>query len=155
MALSKAKDEEDNQIFKDEIADIKTEIDKYIKKIRKLTKQIAQIDIDLYGLPDKEIKVVQKQAQGRRPTAEQLALAELHKYDTAKIVKDDKTEKGMKDWLKKEAKKKAAKAAKLAAGLAAGEEDKDDDGEGLDGEDGGEGAELDMEGEGDGEGERA
>jgi len=38
MALSKAKTEEDESIFKDEIADIKTEIDKYIKKIRKLTK---------------------------------------------------------------------------------------------------------------------
>lgn len=112
MALAKGKDEEGNQIYKDEIADIKTDQDKYIKKIRKLQKQIAQIDVDLYGLPDKEIKDVQKQAKGRKPTAEQLALADLHKYDTAKIVKDDKTEKGCKEWLKKEAKKKKEKALK-------------------------------------------
>jgi len=36
MALAKGKDEEGNQIYKDEIADIKTDQDKYIKKIRKL-----------------------------------------------------------------------------------------------------------------------
>ena len=108
----KVKDEEGNQIYKDEIADIKTDMDKYIKKIRKLLKQIGQIDVDLYGLPDKEIKEVQKQAKGRKPTAETLGLAEIHKHDTAQIVKDDKTEKAVKEWLKKEAKKKKEKAAK-------------------------------------------
>lgn len=41
MALSKAKDAEDNQIFKEEISDIKTEISEYIKKIRKLSKQVS------------------------------------------------------------------------------------------------------------------
>jgi len=41
MALSKVKDEEGNQIYKDEIADIKTDMDKYIKKIKKILKAIA------------------------------------------------------------------------------------------------------------------
>ena len=113
MALSKKKDEEGNQIYKDEIADIKTMMDKYIKKIKFRLKQIGQIEIDLYGLPDKEIKEVQKVVnRGRKPTAEQIAMAELHKYDTAKLVKDDKTEKACKEWLKKEAKKKKEKALK-------------------------------------------
>ena len=93
MALNKVKDEEGNKIFTDEIADIKTEMDKYLKKIRKLAKPIQQCETDLYGLPDKEIKDLQKQAKGRKPTAETLALAEVHKHDTAKMVKDDKTVK--------------------------------------------------------------
>jgi len=56
MALNKVKDEEGNKIFTDEIANIKTDMDKYLKKIRKLTKPIQQCETDLYGLPDKEIK---------------------------------------------------------------------------------------------------
>jgi len=50
--------------------------------------------------------------RARKPTPEQIALADLHKHDTAKLVKDDKTEKAVKEWLKKEAKKKKEKAAK-------------------------------------------
>ena len=40
MALNKVKDEEGNKIFTDEIANIKTDMDKYLKKIRKLAKPI-------------------------------------------------------------------------------------------------------------------
>jgi hypothetical protein len=93
MALSKVKDEEGKKIFEDEIANIKTDMDKYLKKIRKLEKPVKQCETDLYGLPDKEIKENLKLSKGRKPPPGNKELVDLHKQDTGKMVKEDKTVK--------------------------------------------------------------
>jgi hypothetical protein len=44
----------------------------------------------LWSWPDKEIKDLQKKAKFRKPDPKDVELAEIHKFDTAKIMKDDK-----------------------------------------------------------------
>ena len=89
----------------------------YFKKTNKILDKIKKLDIDLYGLPDKEIKEIQRQCKGRRPTPQALALNDLHKHDTNKMVKDDKTDKECGKWFKKEEKKRAERAAQASKGV--------------------------------------
>ena len=101
MALCTLKNEEGEKIYKNQIASVKEKIDQIIKKIRKQQKALEALDRDIYGIADKEIKDLNKQAKGRKPDPSVLALVELHKFDTAKVLKDDKLLKAAKTWYMK------------------------------------------------------
>lgn len=92
--------------MKPKIEDLKTQVDNFIKKILKKKQKIETMDRDIYGISDKEIKDNKKAAGFRRPNPEIVALFNLHKYDTAKYIKDDKTVKLAKTWMKKTHNKK-------------------------------------------------
>ena len=62
---------------------------------------MEQIDRDIFGVTDKECKEYKRAAGGRRPDPAILALAAIHKFDTAKYLKDDKIMKLSKTWMKK------------------------------------------------------
>jgi len=87
--------------------------------------KIKKIEDDLYGLQGKELDEVKRKAKGRRPEPEILVLAEIHKFDIAKMIKDDKTVKLCKEWFKKEEKKRKARQAREKAGQATKEEEGD------------------------------
>ena len=90
------KNEEGVKLNKEYIDSVKTKIDEIIKRIRKTNKEIEKQERDIFGITEKEIKDLNKQAKGRKPDAKVLALVELHKYDPNKIVKDDKLVKFVK-----------------------------------------------------------
>jgi len=94
-------------LYAEEIEQLKIEISNGLKKIKALRKKHDDIEIELFSLPDKEIKENVKKSKGRKPTKELLALVKLYKVDTAKWIKDDKTLKPAKaKYLKKGMKKR-------------------------------------------------
>ena len=73
-----------------------------LKVIKSITKKISEIETNIYGISDKEIKQNQKYSKGRKPDPELLAKVKLYLIDPAKYVKDDKTVKPAKlRWNKK------------------------------------------------------
>ena len=166
--MSSKKNDEGEKIHKVEIENIKQEIDVALKKVRLRSKTIDEIDRDLIGISDKEIKEINKKASGRKPDAKTISDAAYHKFDTSKIFKDDKLLKSLKTGFikaltqpkKQSPKKTKGKKGAKAAGIgdepdAAGVDEADGvneigeaEAEGADGMDAGEG---DMEGEGEGD----
>lgn len=139
--MATATNEEGEKIHKEQVEKIKTEIEVWLKKIRLRKNKIDEIDRDLVGISDKEIKEINKKASRHRPDPKDKKDAEYHKFDTAKIFKDDKLLKPMKTGFMKSLTKPApAKGAKGKKGKAA-EEGQPDDAEGADGMEG-----ADMEG---------
>lgn len=96
LALSTRKNDEGEKVHKAEIENIKTEIEGWLKKVRLRTKQIDEIDRDLVGISEKEIKEINKKAGGRKPDPKIVKDAAYHKFDTSKIFKDDKLLKSLK-----------------------------------------------------------
>ena len=90
LALGTLKNEEGVKLNKEHIDNVKLKIDDIIKRIRKTNKAIEAQERDIFGITEKEIKDLNKQAKGRKPDPKVLALVELHKFDPNKIVKDDK-----------------------------------------------------------------
>lgn len=125
--MSTKKTEEGEKYHKVEIETIKQEIEVTLKKVRLRTKQIDEIDRDLVGISDKEIKEINKKATGRKPDPKIIADAAYHKYDTSKIFKDDKLLKSIKTGFLKaltqpkkgqQKKGKPKKGGKVTAGSA-------------------------------------
>lgn len=92
--------------MKPKIEELKTQTEKLIKQVIAKQKKVEKIERDVWGITDKEIKENKKKAGFRRPDPEIVKLSELHKYDTAKYIKDDKTLKLVKSWMKKNHKKR-------------------------------------------------
>ena len=96
LALSTRKNDEGEKVHKAEIENIKTEIEAWLKKVRLRSKQIDELDRDLVGISDKEIKEINKKAGGRKPDPKIVKDAAYHKFDTSKIFKDDKLLKNLR-----------------------------------------------------------
>lgn len=123
MNTNTVKDEEGVKVMKPKFDELKTQIETIIKKITKKQKVIDTMERDIYGIPDKEIKENTKKTDPKRfrnPDPALLALAELHKYDTAKYLKDDKTVKLSKTWFSKQHKKRLAEIKKARENEAKG-----------------------------------
>lgn len=76
MAKSKKKDD-----FEAIIDDLKEKTSKMLKKCRKNAAKIAEMDIKLYGITDKEIKDAARAVKGRAPKPEAIEKFELYKVD--------------------------------------------------------------------------
>lgn len=94
--MATQKNEAGEKIHKEQIDAIKTEIEAQLKRIRLRTKKIDEIDRDLIGITEKEIKEINKKAGGRKPDPKIVKDAAYHKFDTGKIFKDDKLLKSVK-----------------------------------------------------------
>ena len=84
------KDEEGVKIMKPKIEELKTQTEKLIKQVIMKQKKVDKLERDIWGITKKEIDEITRQTKGRRPDPAVLALAEIHKVDTAKTIKDDK-----------------------------------------------------------------
>lgn len=95
------KDDEGVKIMKPKIEELKTQTEKLIKQVILKQKKVEKLERDIWGISDKEIKDNKKAAGFRRPDPAIVKLFELHKYDTSKYIKDDKTVAACKKWMKK------------------------------------------------------
>jgi Mn-dependent DtxR family transcriptional regulator len=66
MATNTVKDEEGVKIMKPKVEEIKTQVETIIKKIIKKQKLIENMERDIYGIPDKEIKENVKKTDPKR-----------------------------------------------------------------------------------------
>ena len=87
--------------MKPKIEELKTQGEKLIKQVILKQKKVDKLERDIWGIGDKEIKDNKKAAGFRRPDPAIVKLFELHKYDTSKYIKDDKTVAACKKWMKK------------------------------------------------------
>ena len=112
-----------------------------------------KLERDIWGIGDKEIKDNKKAAGFRRPDPAIVKLFELHKYDTSKYIKDDKTVAAYKKWMKKQHKKRLGeiKLENEKAKKGPVEEEEPEDSPQKEGEADEEEAKPDGEGEGEGE----
>lgn len=151
LATGKLKNEEGVKVLKEDVEKIKTEVEALLKRVRIRTKKIETAERDIWGIPADEIKDNAKRAKfektRRKPDQKVLALAALHKYDPAQIIKSDKImPKYAKTHVLKAYKKPkkapaAPKKKKKAASGEGGEGGPAEEGAGAEGEGAGEGAE--------------
>lgn len=63
LASGKAKNDEGVKLHKESIEEIKLEQEDLLKKIKKRENKLKQLEIDLVGLPEKEIKEYKQKAK--------------------------------------------------------------------------------------------
>jgi hypothetical protein len=68
-------------------------VTKLLKVVQKIRKKMEETEMQSFGISDKEIKLNQKYAKGRKPDKELLAKVKLYLIDPSKLIKDDKTVK--------------------------------------------------------------
>ena len=84
------------------IEGLKDKVTATLKVIKAIVKKVNEIETNIYGISDKEIKQLKKLASGRKPSEEVKAKVKLYQIDPAKYVKDDKTVKPARlRWLRK------------------------------------------------------
>lgn len=90
MVLSKAARRDDLDAA---IEALKEQVTQQLKGLQRIRKKLQETEIRIYGIPDKEIKLNQKYAKGRKPDKELLQKVKLYLVDPAKMIRDDKTVK--------------------------------------------------------------